>query len=85
MFGIFFEGFLEFLGALWELLGVFLEALGESLGALKESIFEQPSRVFGLCFTFLYAGARLLSVLLFLLVFPDLCFHCDHVFARRRE
>ena len=56
---------------LWELLGVFLEALGGSLGGLRESIFEQPSRVFGLCFTILCAGASLLSVLLFLLVFPD--------------
>ena len=56
---------------LWELLGVFLEALGGSLGGLRESIFEQPSRVFGLCFTILCAGASLLSALLFLLVFPD--------------
>ena len=84
-FELFFQGFLEFLEVLWELLGVFLEALGGSLGGLRESIFEQPSRVFGLCFTFLCAGASVLSVLLFLLVFPDLFFHCDHVFARRRE
>ena len=56
---------------LWELLGVFLEALGGSLGGLRESIFEQHSRVFGLCFMNLCAGASLLSVLLFLLVFPD--------------
>ena len=56
---------------LWELLGIFLEALGGSLGGLRESIFEQHSRVFGLCFTILCAGASLLSVLLFLLVFPD--------------
>ena len=47
---------------LWELLGIFLEALGRSLGGLRESIFEQPSRVFGLCFTILCAGANLLSV-----------------------
>ena len=56
---------------LWELLGVFLEALGGSLGGLRDSIFEQPSRVFSLCFTILRAGASVLSVLLFLLVFPD--------------
>ena len=56
---------------LWDLLGLFLEALGGSLGGLRESIFEQPSRVFGLCFKFLCAGASVLSVLLFLLVFPD--------------
>ena len=62
-----------------------MEALGGSLGGLRESIFEQPSRVFGLCFTFLCAGASVLSVLLFLLVFSDLCFHCFHVFVRRRE
>ena len=42
-----FQGFLEFLEALWELLGAFLEAPGGSLEALRESIFEQPSRVFG--------------------------------------
>ena len=70
---------------LWDLLGVFLEALGGSLGGLRDSIFEQHSRVFGLCFTILCAGASLSSVLLFLLVFPDLFFHCDPVFARRRE
>ena len=70
---------------LWELLGVFLEALGGSLGGLRESIFEQPSRVFGLCFTILCAGASVSSVLLFLLVFPDLFFQCDHVFARRHD
>ena len=56
---------------LWELLGVFLEALGGSLEALRETIVEQPSRVFDLCFTILCAGASVLSVLLFLLVFPD--------------
>ena len=71
MFEVFVRGFLEFLEVLWELLGVFLEALGGSLGGLRESIFEQHSRVFGLCFTILCAGASLLSVLLFLLVFPD--------------
>ena len=70
-FELFFQGFLEFLEVLWELLGIFLEALGGSLGGLRESIFEQPSRVFGLCFTILRAGASVLSVLLFLLVFPD--------------
>ena len=71
MLEVFVRGFLEFLEVLWELLGVFLEALGGSLGGLRDSIFEQHSRVFGLCFTILCAGANLLSVLLFLLVFPD--------------
>ena len=71
MVEVFFRSFLEFLEVLWELLGVFLEALGGSLGGLRDSIFEQHSRVFGLCFTILCAGASLLSVLLFLLVFPD--------------
>ena len=68
---VFFQGFLEFLEVLLELLGVFLEALGGSLGGLRDSIFEQHSRVFSLSFTILCAGASLLSVLLFLLVFPD--------------
>ena len=82
---VFVRGFLEFLEVLWELLGIFLEALGGSLGGLRESIFEQHSRVFGLCFTFLCAGASVLGVLLFLFVFSDICFHYFHVFARRRE